>query len=189
MKRYDDSQLKGWTQLCSDGNWSDYHGMWAKQARDGSWYVLKFDNLVDSMGERDAAEFGATYECQVKRVDFSDLAPDAIASALESCGYELTKEGTIENEYDGGEVCGAEHATLCILECAIGYGLGAPLESFYGNGHPLRVRGKARAYAMAMMRDADELEERLDRPVNAIMTSARDYGSGRPLLSFVKVAT
>lgn len=179
MAKYDDSNLSGWTQLCSDVNWQDYHGMWAKRARDGSWYVLQWTNMIDAMGKHEAAEFGSKYECQVKRLDFADLAPDAIASALKSCGFELTKEGTIENEHDGDEVCDKEHATLFILESCIGYGLGAPLETFMGNGHPLRVRGKARKYAETVMRHAAALEERLDRPVNAITTSARDYGSGR----------
>lgn len=27
--------------LRSDVNWEDYHGIWAKKARDGSWYVLR----------------------------------------------------------------------------------------------------------------------------------------------------
>lgn len=48
--------MRGWIELCGDVNWIDYHGMWAKKARDGSWYVIRWTNLIDAMGERDAAE-------------------------------------------------------------------------------------------------------------------------------------
>src|SRR5580698_5212639 len=75
--------MKGWIDLGSDVNWEDYHGLWGRKARDGSWYVLRFTNLVDAAGK----EFeDLPYECDVKRIDLSELTEAQIKRALDSCG-------------------------------------------------------------------------------------------------------
>lgn len=59
--------MKNWIELCSDANWEDYHGMWCRQAADGSWWVLRWTNMYDAMGERDCKGDGIPqYECQVR---------------------------------------------------------------------------------------------------------------------------
>lgn len=168
--------MKGWIELCSDVNWADYHGLWAKKARDGSWYVLQFTNLVDAGG----SDFADTpYECQVKRLDLDELSANKVADALRSSGWKKDgATGAIVNTYDGSEVCAAEHTETALVECCIQYGQGAPLADFTGKHYPERVRAQARRFALECMKDADKLEERLDRPVNAIGTSARNYGLG-----------
>jgi hypothetical protein len=163
--------MRNWIELCSDVNWVDYHGMWARKAKDGSWYVLRWTNLVDAGGE----EFADTpYECDVKRIDLSDVDP---SSALNSCGYEIEGD-TIVNEYDGSIVADGKHVELCLVECCISYGLGAPLESFTGSKYPERIRATARRYAETMMKDRPGLAKRLARPVNAIGSTADEYGRG-----------
>ena len=164
--------MKGWKELSSDVNWVDYHGAWARRAPDGSWYVLRWTNLLDAGGR----EFEATpFECEVKRVVLASVLPEEIDSALRSCGWRL-ENGTVVSEC--GDTVTDEFVDLCIVECCIGYGLGEPLETFTGAKHPMRIRAKARRYAERCMKDAALLESRLDRPVNKIGSTAREYGRG-----------
>lgn len=169
--------IAGWITGCSDCNWVDYHGMWLKKAKDGSWYVLRWNNLVDAMGEQGAKEYGAQYECSVYRVNLFELSEDKINSALESCGWEIEGDHIV-SDYDGGVVSGPDYFEPCLVETLVSYGLGAPLESFSGNVRPLSVRAKARRFAMACMKDAALLAKQLSRPVNAIGSTAEEYGRG-----------
>jgi hypothetical protein len=165
--------MRGWIQLCSDVNWIDYHGMWAKKASDGSWYVLRWNNLVDSGG----SEFADTpFECSVYRLDLAELPAKERESALKSCGLVETSEGLmVDWSFDLIE---PNRSEVMIVECCIQYGLGAPLETFTGSKHATRIRANARRYAETCMKDTALLQERLDRPVNAIGSTAAEYGRG-----------
>jgi hypothetical protein len=172
--------MKGWTDAGSDTNWEDYGGLWARRAPDGSWYVLRWTNLWDAAGEDSGLD---KYECDVKRIHLGETPKREIDSALKSCGWSLREEDgkpIVVNDWEGTPVVvgDAEHFELCLVECCVGYGLGAPLESFTGSKYPLRIRAEARRYAEQCMKDDDLLEERLDRPVNAIGSTAREYGAG-----------
>jgi hypothetical protein len=168
--------MRGWIELCGDLNWIDYYGMWARKARDGAWYVLRWTNLFDAGGK----DFVDTpYECEVKYLSFADMSVETIASALRSCGYVVSPDGrSIRQEYDGSVVCNGEYFEACLVECCIGYGLGAPLETFAGKSYPTRIRAEARRYAESCMKDVALREERLSRPVNRIGSTAREYGVG-----------
>jgi len=172
--------MRGWIELVSDVNWIDYHGMWAKKARDGSWYVIRWTNLIDAMGERDAAEQGCAFEAGVKRIDLSEVD---VTSSLKSYGWTLAVhdgELTIFAPYSGDIVAtlGKPEFERLLVECCIQYGLGAPLESFTGSARPLSIRAKARRYVEACIRDANLLAARLARPVNRIGSTAAEYGRG-----------
>ncbi len=182
-KRMDDSKVNGWIQLCSDVSWADYGGMWCKKAKDGSWYVLRFENLLEAGGE----DFANTpYSCEVKRIYFPELPKAELDSALRSCGYKFSDDDLrIVNEHDGSFICckdGQGHPYdaqfLVLVEACIQYGLGAPLETFTGKSRPRNIRAEAKRYASECMKDHAMLDERLDRPVNAIGSTAREYGRG-----------
>jgi len=164
--------MKNWIELCSDVNWADYHGMWARKARDGRWFVLQWVNMWDACGESDDL---AQYSCEVKALDLNELTAGNLAEALRSCSFRTTHEGLVS---DSGDLIGESQSELVMLECCIQYGLGAPLESFTGDKHPERVRAQARRFAEQCMRDAALLERQLDRPVNRIGSTAREYGRG-----------
>lgn len=154
--------MRGWTELCSDVNWEDYHGMWAKKGPDGAWYVLQWTNMVDACGD-DGADL--PYECDVKRLDLREVSEAQLSSVSKSCDLRL--EDLDEKFHE-----------VATLESCISYGLGAPLESFTGKVRPLSVRAEARRFAETCMRDAEVLDRQLDRPVNAIGSTAREYGLG-----------
>lgn len=179
----DDSRIKGWTFLTGDRDWSGVDATWCKQAKDGSWFVLRFENMREyDSGAVDRGEW-EEFSCEVKRVDFSDIPQTEIDSALRSCGYIRRVDGTsksaIVNEYDGEYIAEDPNTVkLVLLDCCVSYGLGAPLHTETGNKHPIQVRGRARRVAEEMMRDVAKLEAALDRPVNRIGSTAREYGRG-----------
>jgi hypothetical protein len=150
--------------MCGDIDWSGVSGIWGKKGPDGAWYVIQFDNLFDAMGERDLKESGlGQYECRVKRIDLAEVPAKELKSAIESCGWE-------DMEAQVGE--------LARVECCIHYGIGAPLWSDIRDNYPTRLRADARRAAEEFIRDSGALDAALDRPVNALGSTARDFGKG-----------
>jgi hypothetical protein len=169
--------LHGWIDLGSDVNWEDYHGMWGRKAKDGSWYVLVFTNMFDAAGRRDCKRDGIPqYECQVKRIDLEDMPPLRIFEALRSAGMRPDGDGLVT---DSGDEISKEQRDEVVVYVCIQHGLGAPLETFTRKNHPAWCRAEARRYAERCMQEPELLKERLERPVNAICTSAENYGKGR----------
>jgi hypothetical protein len=149
--------MKGWIDLGSDVNWVDYHGKWGKRAKDGSWYVIDFTNMVDACGSE--AE-DCPYVCEVKRVDLSELTDGSRHRALDCAGVDL-------------EDVAPEHREAALVEACVSFGFMQPLDSFSGAKHAARIRANARRAAEALMRDAAKLETALERPVNAIGSTVR----------------
>ena len=179
MKAFEDSYgprdpKARWRWLTGDGSWDDYGGTWYRRARDGAWWVIRFDN-----GHEHDPEL-PRYLCQLKRLDFGDIEASAIVDALKSCGLSRQCDGSLVNEL--GDEIESRHAMLAIVDACVSYGLGSPMIDDSSETHAVRLRGRVAKEAERLMKDSAALEDALDRPVNAIMTSARDYGSGRPLL-------
>jgi hypothetical protein len=173
--------MRGWTDIGSDASWDEHGGRWAKRAADGSWYVVRFDNMYEACGEDECKRDGQDqYVCEVERVDLSDLGDDTLASALRCCGFTKDIDGFIYDD-SGNEIASPKDETrfyLVLVEACVSYGAKQPLDSFSGNVRPSNVRANARRAAEALMRDATALGERLDRPVNAIGATAREYARG-----------
>lgn len=155
---------KGWIDIGSDLCWDDHGGKWAKQVPGTRiFYVLRFDRMDDRL----MAESGCDrYECDVMLVDLDDLPDKTVELALRCCGI------------DPLEIIRSDHHDLICMEACVGYGAYAPLESFSSNSHPLNLRGEARQYAERLMRNAKELERLMNRPVNRIGSTAREYMRG-----------
>lgn len=171
--------MRYWTDIGSDVNWTDYHGKWARRAPDGSYYVLDWTNMIDACGCD--AEGGPEYVCEVKRVDLDDLSPETIAQALACVGMRLLGNDSIVTDGADRVVATAddrERHSLVLVEACTSYGCAQPIESFSGSEYPARIRAKARRYAESLMKDAPRLQERLERPVNKIGSTAREYGRG-----------
>jgi hypothetical protein len=154
----------GWTDLCSDINWEDIHGMWGKKGPDLAWYIIKFTNMVDACGERACKEMGVRYEAQVLRVDWRAVPIEERKQALNCIG----------NDSDPLEVKSEEELVYALVS----YGLASPMAEFSAWNYPARVRKQAYLEAESLMKDYDRREELLDRPVNRIGTTAREFGSG-----------
>lgn len=178
----DYTEMKEWQYISGPGWWTGEDAIWVRKAKDGAWWVLRFTDLLDAGGE----DFKDTpYECEVKRIDFDELPVADRDSTLKSCGY-CFKDGTtpggylgraLVHEHNGDIVAEGDAVDHCIIECCVQYGLGAPLHTETGKRW-LNVRARARKEAELMMRSASKLEKALDRPVNALGTTAREYGNG-----------
>ncbi len=191
MQRKDPYQTpRGWTLLTGDVNWAEYGATWARKGPDGAWYAVAFTNMEEALGEREFKSSGLDrYEAVVKRVHLTENAGQ-ITSALECCGWSLRRtvdddeQDTVEivNDYDGDVVANASDDSrafeLVLVECLIGHGSGAPMGEETGNGYPLRVRKAGMRLAESYMRDETARETALDRPVNRIGSTAREYGTG-----------
>lgn len=151
--------MKGWIDFPSDVNWIDHGGCWGKKARDGSWYVLEWTDMESAVGP----DYPAKWAVQVKRIDLPEVDEKTLASAL---------------NYVGSDADCSEVEKVWACSC---YGAYAPIEDFSGSKHAVRLRAQARRAAEAYMRDAAWLAERLDRPVNAIGSTARDFQRGDSL--------
>lgn len=167
--------MKNWIELCSDVSWEDYHGMWAKKSKGGTWFVLVWTNMWDACGEEEGLD---QYLCDVKSLDLNELSAKDVTSALRSCGFKATNAEGIFND-QGDLISNEPHIIERILvETCIQNGYGAPLETFTGSNRPKNVRAKARRYAEDCMRNDALHAERLARPVNAIGSTAAEYGRG-----------
>lgn len=186
--------MRGWKEMTADTSWEDYGGTWTKRgpqkirpfdpkARSGKWYVLRFTNLWDAMGMKDAKASGASqYECDVVLVDLDETPISAILPALKSSGY-YTRGADIHTIYDqeGHELEPGDDLNLRIVDACVSYGLFAPLASFNGDKRPLNVRAAARRFAVECMKDDAKLNALLERTVNKIGSTARECGRGDAL--------
>ncbi len=172
--------MPGWIDIGSDVSWDEYGGRWARRANDGSFYIIEFTNMYEACGESDCKRDGQSqYVCEVKRVDLTDLSDDKIKSALDCVG--LTRTGG--RIYSNGEEIADDSEDerryqIVLVEACVSYGYAQPLDTFSGNVRASNVRAQARRAAGALMRDAAKLETALERPVNKIGSTAREYGRG-----------
>ena len=163
---------RGWRELCGDVNWEDYGGKWGRKDPNNSsvFYVIRHDNMIEAMGERDVEESGIdTHISQVCRVDLTEVPQKEIDSALESCGPDF--------DY-WPQPISAEDREWAIVESLVDYGCGAPMGE---HSHPYRAdvaRASARREVEELIADSDKCEAMLDRPVNRIGSTARDFGRG-----------
>jgi hypothetical protein len=149
---------KGWTDIGSDVNWIDYGGRWARHIAGTRYHVIRFENCED-WGD------GATgYHCDLHEVD---IASEQLEHAFDSCGLDL-------DEMNERQEPGKEWAKADALSS---YGAYAPLWSEAGtNAHKL-LRAAKRESRLLATNDA-EYQARMDRPVNKIGSTAREYAAG-----------
>jgi hypothetical protein len=172
-KQFGDSGAwRGWRELGGDCNWEDYGGKWGfKDPSNASvFFVIRHDNMLECMGERDVEESGIDIHIsQVTRVDLTEVPQKEIDSALESCGPDF--------DY-WPEPVSVEDRQWATVESLVDYGCGAPMGEYT---HPHRAdcaRADARRAVEEMVADSDKTEALLDRPVNRIGSTARDFGRG-----------
>ena len=206
------SYNKGWTSIGGDVNWEDYGGKWARKLRPGAYIVLDFTNMEDACGRDHNPD--EKYICEVKLVDLADLAehaPENLKNALDSCGFDtfaVDAAGEPYLEGNGMRIEGLDNVELCCVEACVGYGCYAPLDSESGGSYPDRVRGRARRFAEALIREepcnvkSPILPSRADmimdgRAVNKIGSTGREYmrgdlwsalrrGEGNPTVDIVR---
>jgi len=160
--------MKKWELLSGDVNWEDYGAMWVRQDPGNArvYFVLRFENLIECMGERDVKESGLDqYLCTVYRVDLDDQPEDQIKGALDCCGIDLAD---LDPEYH----------ELALVECLVSYGAAAPMGEHSNPHYANRARAAARRDAESMMSSPTRTKRLLNRPVNALGSTAAEYARG-----------
>lgn len=146
-----------WIDIGSDVNWIDYGGRWAKHIGGTRYHVIRFENC-EEWGD------GATgYHCDLQEVN---VTSDQLADALESCGWKELDSARLMPEMD-----------LVKAECLSSYGAYAPLWSESGTNAYKLIRA-AKRESRLLLSDAKAYQARMDRPVNAIGSTAREYQAG-----------
>jgi len=169
--------------LGGDCDWATYGGKWYRQTGDNTYHVIELFNWEEACG-RDAPD--DTYHVGLSEVDISDL--ERVQEALSSCGWKLSLVSTggavlsglrvvVVDDYSGD--CVATHKStvrLCLVEALHSYGAKAPLGQWNGNNHAV-LRRQARELALELD-DPTKYEAAMEKPVNQIGSSAREYQRG-----------
>ena len=160
--------------LTGDVCWEDHGGKWCRQVSPSRFHVVSIFNWEETTGEED----GPTYHLDISEVDTDDA--DRVSESLKSCGYEMEADGTIFIPYSGDVLCEASDEKtrrLILCECMHGYGAHAPLEAWDGDGlEPLFAN--AAKVSKNLSEDAEAYEAAMNRPVNALGSTAREYAQG-----------
>ena len=131
------------------------------EMREISPRVFQFINVIDMDDACGSDNEGRpTYVAELMLVDLNQISPATLASAIESCGWE-----------------GAGSSPDALAEICRSYGAHAPLGSWEGNGREV-VRRQARSEAHMLLHDQDAMTERMERPVNALGSTATEYMKG-----------
>jgi hypothetical protein len=144
---------KQW-QYAGDISPEDYGGKWFRRTHARVFQVIELENC------KEWGDGASGYYVSLSLVDLDKLGPKEIASARRCCGIE---DETLDDAW---------LAVTCYE-----YGCKAPLDSWSGNAYGRLLR-EARREAHALKRDADALAECMERPVNAIGSTAEEYMTG-----------
>ncbi len=158
--------MSKWT-YSGDVNWNDYGGKWFRHTTGKQYQVIEFTNMNEAC-ERDN-DGHDPYVVELSLVDLDVISTEQQKSALRSCG-----------PGDDTEITEPWIALLCYE-----YGCRAPLESWSG-GNAHKMLRAARALAHLLAKDSRELAERMDRPVNAIGSTAAEYMTGDMLSGILR---
>lgn len=151
---------KRWTDIGSDVNWSEHGGCWARHIDGARYHVIRFENC------REWGDGATGYHVELSEVTIDN---PQLRAALESCDYPIDGRDAIGDPIHGWE--------WMQVDALHSYGAKAPLfqESSANSWSLIRA---AKRESRLLQTDSVEYQERMDRPVNAIGTSARNYGLG-----------
>lgn len=145
-------------QYSGDVNMLDYGGKNIRQSGARQFQVIELINMDDACGRDNEGQ--PKYTVELRLVDLNALSEKTIKSAMDCCGVE-SLDGLTDS---------------AIAELCDSYGAHAPLESFSGNNGRKLLRDAYKS-ANALL-DESSLESALDRTVNKIGSSAREFMSG-----------
>lgn len=138
-----------------------YGGKWIRHIAGPRYHVVRLDNMDEACGSDN--EGSPRYHADLSEVDISDT--ENVRQALESCGW------------DGFPDESDPHRGLALAEALHSYGCTAPLwQEAGGNGWALIRQGKAESRMLES--DPEALDERMNTPVNALGSTAREFQRG-----------
>ncbi len=139
-----------------DVNILDYGGKFARQSGKRQFQFVELVNFLDATGEKID---GKIYNVELALVDLDQISEKEIESAKRSCGWESMPAND-----------------EALAEVVYTYGLRANL--FTANGNNARELIRAAKREANNFLQEDKLEEALERPVNRIGSTAREFMRG-----------
>jgi len=163
---------KVFTFLTGDLCWEDHGGVWYRKVSASRFHVVRIFNWEVETGE------GEGWHIDLLEVDTDDL--ENAKKALSSWGYAMERDGTIFCEH-GGDILAdkdqEETRRLILCESMQGYGCYAPLGDW--DGDPFEPLFKCAAeLSNELCGDEEAYERAMNRPVNKIGSTAREYQKG-----------
>lgn len=159
--------------LTGDVCWEDHGGCWYRQVSPSCFHVVRIFNWEEEVGEEDGG-----YHVALSEVDTDNA--ERIKPALDSCGYALDRDGVIYTQHSGDVLCEADDEKsrrLILCECMHGYGAYAPIEDFDGPEFEPLFAAAVKA-SNELVEDPDAHEAAMNRPVNKLGSTAREYANG-----------
>lgn len=150
-----------------DANMLDYGGrFYRKLAGTRRWHFVDVCNMDDACGRDN--EGCAKYCVDLSEVDLDSIPEKTIASAMQSCGYD--EDPAVSRLDPDAREC-------MIAEACHGYGAKAPLWQDSGNNRHALIR-EAKRESRLLQKDVDAMADRMEAPVNAIGSTAREFMQG-----------
>lgn len=144
----------------------DNQGLWVRKIDLGKYHFIELIDWFDATGETD----GPGKYCSVlKMVDIFMVDPEAVSSAIASCGDESSLD-----------MLEGEERHQWVAEALSTYGTFAPLGDWYGNNYR-KVLDQAREKSKRIRENAHEYDAAMNRAVNRIGTTAEEYMRGNIL--------
>lgn len=160
---------KGFKFHTGDVNWLDYGGVWCRHIDGQRFHFIELTNMDEACGRDN--EGHPTYSVTLSEVDGDVLDAEQIYAALESCG-----DNVIDSRAQGG------HMVLPPFDATVAnivrsYGIASPLhEESTNNAHKGIAVCRAESYRLT--RDDRAYQQAMNRPVNRIGSTAREFGRG-----------
>lgn len=144
-------------QYSGDVNMLDYGGKNMRHTTGKQFQFVELINMDEACGRDNDGQ--PKYVVELRMVDLNALSDSTIKSALNCCGQD-----------------GRDLPNMAVAECCDSYGAHAPLESYSGNNARKLLRQAYRAANEYL--DSSALESALEKPVNKIGSSAREFMNG-----------
>src|SRR5690606_25842047 len=143
-----------------------YGGKWYRKIDQNRYHVIDLINWKEMCGSNAPPE---TYNVDLSEIDISGpMLSDALRS-LDQPSDGLDEYGDPLSNFD-----------LIKVVCLHAYGAKAPLGSWDGNNFH-KLMAEAKKLSNELVKNHDLYERHMNRPVNKIGTSARDYARGEIL--------
>lgn len=143
-----------WTMLYEDNP----GGKMMTRPFPGVFWICEWTDMDDACGRDN--EGHDKYVVELSEVDTRVIDDRQWVEVKNSCGWD-----------------GMPDTAEARAECAHGYGLKAPLDSWSGNNLG-KLKTQARKRARELKADPGAYEQQMSRPVNAIGSTAREFGQG-----------
>ena len=149
---------KAWKELSADINWREYGGKWYRVLSYNSYHVIELINMWEATGDNDQPQY-AVQLCEI------DVESTRLGEALDCIGAEIDPRMT------------NDQIIWISLDALSSYGACAPMGGWSGNNVRELFR-QANRESFQLMSDSDYHKSQMDRSVNRLGSTAREYMNG-----------